>query len=559
MQALSNRSIRAKVTAAFGFVLIVTIALGLLALQRLSSVNDVATEISDNWLPATKILGDFAYNIMRYRQLEAVRVLAATKEAQSKEEATMKTVAAAAAQNWHDYEAMIADDTERHLASEISRGWNDYQALSARLLALSAQTDQIAFYTGEMRSVFNNFKDSLQSDIDYNTQEGRRAANQGHEIFAAARLWIFGGLALAGLLCALAGFFIVTGVSIPIQRMTAAMGRLAQHDLATEIEGVGRKDEVGKMAAAVQVFKDSMIRADQLAAQQREEEAQKEVRRRKIDAEILTFDRSVEETLRTLTSASTEMRATAEAMTSIAEETSRQATAVSAASEEATANVQTVASATEEMTASITEISRQVTQSGEIAARAVDEAAKTRVTVDSLVATAQKIGEVVKLISDIASQTNLLALNATIEAARAGDAGRGFAVVASEVKGLATQTAKATDEIGGQIAEMQSVTTAAVEAIRSIDRTIGEISQISVTISSAIEEQAVATREISRNTEQAARGTQEVSSNIAGVNQAAGETGAAATQVLQSSGELAKQSEGLRVGVEKFLANIRAA
>jgi methyl-accepting chemotaxis protein len=200
-----------------------------------------------------------------------------------------------------------------------------------------------------------------------------------------------------------------------------------------------------------------------------------------------------------------------------------------------------------------------VARSSEIAARAVDEAGRTRVTVDGLAATARKIGEVVKLISDIASQTNLLALNATIEAARAGEAGKGFAVVASEVKSLANQTAKATDEIGGQIAEMQSVTTAAVEAIKGIDRTIGEISEITVTISSAVEEQAAATREISRNTDEAAHGTQEVSHNIAEVNQAASETGAAATEILQSSGELSRQSESLRLGVEAFLGKIRAA
>jgi methyl-accepting chemotaxis protein len=559
MRALENCSIRTKVTAAFGMVLIVTLALGLLSIQRLGAVNDVAVEIRDNWLPSTGLLGDFAYNAMRYRQLEATRLLASTPEAKGKEEATMKIVAEAAAKDWREYEATIGAGEEQRLAGEITRGWNDYLVLSKQFLALSSQADEIAFYRGEMRSTFNKAIDVLRADIDLNTREGKKAADNGNEIFGSARVWIIAGLGLAVLLCIAAAGAIILGVSRPILRMTDSMGRLAEHDLAASIEGIGRKDEIGKMAEAVQVFKDSMIETDRLTALQREEQAQKEARQRKIDGYIASFDRSVKDTLQMLSSASTEMRATAQSMASIAEETSRQATVVAAASEEASTNVQTVASATEEMTASITEISRQVSQSNGVAAKAVDEAAKTRATVDSLAATALKIGEVVKLISDIASQTNLLALNATIEAARAGDAGKGFAVVASEVKSLAKQTASATDDISAKIAEMQHVTKEAVDAIKSIDRTICEISEISVTISSAVEEQGAATREISRNTEQAARGTQEVSANISGVNEAANETGAAATQVLSSSGELSKQSETLRADVETFLENIRTA
>jgi methyl-accepting chemotaxis protein len=559
MKSFGNWSISAKVTVAFGVVLIVTLALGLLSLQRLGGLNAAAAEIRDNWLPATRHLGDFAYNVMRYRQLEATRVLAGTEEQKASEDALMKTAAEEAAKDWRDYEPTITEGEERRIANDITRGWDDYLALSKKLRAISSQPEAMVFYAGEMRSAFKKFREAVQSDIDLNTREGKKAADDGNEIYWSARLWIISGLALAVLLCVAAGFMIIVGVSRPVLRMTDSMARLAQHDLAVSIEGVGRKDEIGNMAAAVQVFKDSMIEADRLTALQREEQAQKEARQHKIDAYILSFDRSIQDTLQTLSSASTEMRATAEGMATIAEETSRQATAVAAASEQASTNVQTVASATEEMTASITEISRQVSQSSSVAAKAVDEAAKTRETVDSLAATAQKIGEVVKLISDIASQTNLLALNATIEAARAGDAGKGFAVVASEVKSLAKQTASATEDISAKIAEMQHVTTDAVDAIKGIDRTICEISEISVTISSAVEEQGAATREISRNTEEAARGTQEVSSNITGVNQAANETGAAATQVLSSSGELSKQSETLRAEVEQFLENIRAA
>jgi methyl-accepting chemotaxis protein len=218
-----------------------------------------------------------------------------------------------------------------------------------------------------------------------------------------------------------------------------------------------------------------------------------------------------------------------------------------------------VATAAEELSVSVLEIGRQVEQSSNIADHAVVEADRTNTTVEGLSRTAQRIGEVVQLIETIAGQTNLLALNATIEAARAGDAGKGFAVVASEVKSLASQTAKATEEIRAQISEIQGATGQTVEAIRSIGTTIRQMSEIATTIASAVEEQGAATREIASNVHQAAQGTGDIASNIEGVSHAAGETGAAASQVLSSAGELARQSETLRRDVDDFLANVRAA
>ena len=355
------------------------------------------------------------------------------------------------------------------------------------------------------------------------------------------------------------GLLIARSITRPVVAMTEAMRQLAGGDKSITVPAQGRKDEIGAMAAAVEVFKQNAIEMDHLAAEQRQEQERKEARQKTVDGYIKNFESSVAGILSTLASAATEMNQTAEGMSATAEETSRQSAAVAAASEEATTNVQTVASAAEELSASVQEISRQVAQSTQISSQAVEEVGRTNTTVKGLAEAAQKIGDVVQLINDIASQTNLLALNATIEAARAGEAGKGFAVVASEVKSLANQTAKATEEIGAQISAIQEATGGAVQAIESIGGTISRVSEIATTIASAVEEQGAATQEIARNVQQAAQGTQEVSSNIAGVSQAARETGAASSQVLSTANELAKQSEVLKAEVDDFLAKVRAA
>ena len=357
----------------------------------------------------------------------------------------------------------------------------------------------------------------------------------------------------------LAAWFIGMGISRPVVAMTAAMQRLANKDMTAEIPAKDHKDEVGSMAAAVQVFKDNMIRADQLAAEAAREQEARNRRAAAVDNLTKKFDSDASSVLNTVSSAATELESTSTSMSATAEETSKQATTVAAAAEQASTNVQTVASAAEELSNSIQEISRQVTKSTEIAGKAVNEAKRTHDTVQGLAQAASKIGEVVELITDIAEQTNLLALNATIEAARAGDAGKGFAVVASEVKNLANQTARATEEIGAQIGSVQTATQDAVKAIEGISVIIQEINEIATAIASAVEEQGAATQEIARNVEQAATGTQEVSSTIVGVNQAAGETGAASGQVLEASRELARQAEGLKGIVQKFLHDVRSA
>ena len=345
----------------------------------------------------------------------------------------------------------------------------------------------------------------------------------------------------------------------PILKMVSAMGQLAGGDHSVAIPATDKKDEIGLMARAVLIFKENMIKAKELADKEAEAIKARVARAARVNELTQAFDASISTVLRSVASASTELQATASSMTATAEETSNQATAVAAATEEASTNVQTVAAASEELASSVTEISRQVAQSAAIAQKAVEEADRTNTTVQGLYEGAASIGDVVKLINDIASQTNLLALNATIEAARAGEAGRGFAVVASEVKSLAEQTAKATEQIGAQITAIQNSSSDAVTAIRGITSTISEMNEIASAIASAVEEQGSATQEIARNVQQAALGTGEISANVVGVQQAAGDTGAAAHQVLQASSELSRQSETMRGEVETFLSNIKAA
>jgi len=370
------------------------------------------------------------------------------------------------------------------------------------------------------------------------------------------------GIIIVVALFVISGLFLLLSRSIvnPINAMTVAMRRIAEGETSTEIPALDRGDEVGAMAASVKVFKDKMIEADRLRGEQDAMKAQTDAERKSFLMKMADeFERGVRASLDSLGGAATDMQATSRSMSSTASEASRQATSVAAVAEQASSNVQTVAAATEELSYSVAEIGRQVTQSTEIAGQAVAEANRTNVTVQGLSAAAQKIGDVVKLISDIASQTNLLALNATIEAARAGEAGRGFAVVANEVKSLASQTAKATDEISAQVGAMQNATTDAVQAIEAIGRTISAINEIASAISAAVEQQGSATQEIARNVQEAASGTGQVSRNIAAVNQAAEKTGNASTTVLASAEQLTNQAATLRADVDRFLGNIRAA
>ena len=367
------------------------------------------------------------------------------------------------------------------------------------------------------------------------------------------------GLVIA-LLASVATFVGVRLQLRPLVKLRTVMDQLSSGAHEVTIPALERSDEIGSMAKSVQIFKDNLAAIRRLEAGQNEMKRRAEAERQAAIGKLAQeFEAAVKVVVDSVSAASTELKSSAETLAATAEETSRQSATVAAATEEAAANVETVATATEELSASISEIGRQVEHSSEVTRKAVEEAQSTGTAVDGLAKAAQRIGDVVKLIQDVASQTNLLALNATIEAARAGEAGKGFAVVASEVKALATQTSKATEEISAQIADIQGATGHTVTAIQSIAGTVGQINEVSSAIASAVQEQSAATQEISGNVQQAAKGTTEITTNIAGVTQAAGETGAAANQVLAAASELSQQAEKLRGEVDRFLTNIRAA
>jgi methyl-accepting chemotaxis protein len=442
----------------------------------------------------------------------------------------------------------------KHEADLIER----YQTASRR--AASLDSEQMKLMDGSLRPTGEALTVDANKARDGNLAE--QAATQSETLTVTgtsqtlAMVLGLAGLAVGVFLAWLIG----RGISRPVVGMCGAMRALAGGDKTVEIPGVGRKDEVGQMAETVQVFKNSMIEADRLREETEQHKAAAEAERRAGMMKLAdTFEAGIKGVVNSVASQATEMQSSAQAMTHTAEQATHQATAVAASVEQASANVQTVASSAEELSTSVLEIGRQVEQSSKIAGQAVIDADKTNATVEGLNKTAQRIGEVVQLIETIAGQTNLLALNATIEAARAGDAGKGFAVVASEVKSLASQTAKATEEIRAQIGDIQGATGQTVEAIRSIGATIRQMSEIATSIASAVEEQGAATREIATNVHQAAQGTNDIATNIEGVSRAASDTGAAAAQVLSAAGELSKQSETLRRDVDEFLATVRAA
>ncbi len=408
-----------------------------------------------------------------------------------------------------------------------------------------------ALYLGQIRNYAGQPVAVLEIIKDTTAYEAAAAASQRNLILGTVAI-LLGAILLA--------FLLGRGLSRPLTAITAVMNRLSSGDTTVTIPGSERRDELGTMAVAVDVFRRNMLEAGSLREAQEADKQQAELEKKALQRRMADrFEADVKGVVNAVALATKDMQRVAGEITASVNGTSQRAAAAAAASEEASASVSTVAAATEELASSVSEIGRQVTHSSSVADDAVTKAGQTTEMVGSLAAAADKIGDVLRLIGAIASQTNLLALNATIEAARAGDAGRGFAVVASEVKELASQTAKATEEIAGQVAAIQDATGQCVTAIGGISDTIREISGIATTIAAAVEQQGSATREIARSVQQAAAGTGEVSVNVAGASQSADQSRALADNVRAATGELSQQANALFESVDSFLAGLRNA
>ncbi len=554
-----------KLGAGFAFLTVLSTAIAGMTLDRMQAMDRATAVVRDDYLPSIASAGSLGLAVDSVRRWQGNYLLISPSDPAARRVASDGLPAAIAALDAAraNYEARINPGEEReHFATIFDRAWPEYRRDVQQMVADKDASQERAAresYYGKSLSDFQSLDRFVRWDLAYNQTHGEAAGRRSRDVYEATWWIVVVGSLLVLALSLVTAFGLVRHIARPVAGMTAAMRRLSKHDLDTVVPGVGRGDEIGAMAGAVQVFKDNMVEGDRLVAERAAEQQARQQRSARLEGLVGDFERQISGTVTILASAATEMEATARSMTGSAAETDQQAAAVTRAAEESGMGVQTVASASEQLASSITEINRQVTASATLTDKLVVSVRRTDDTVQALAESAGRIGHVVALINGIASQTNLLALNATIEAARAGDAGKGFAVVASEVKSLAQQTARATDEIGGQIAQVQQATTDAVDAIRQISGMIVEVGAITTSIAAAVEEQGAATAEIARNVQQTAASTQTVTSNIAGVSRAANDTGAAASQVLGAAGDLSRQAESLSLEVNSFIAKVRVS
>lgn len=558
-------SVKSALAGLFGLAALVSAGQGVISVLKLSEIRQEVGEIGRARLPGVNTVNQINTAIRDHRvKLYRLVLSSDTPEELSENRKTLDGVAAAIDRLRHDYEAMDKSSEERALYDQFSALWNRYLVEERSVidtLAAGRKKEATAALLGpDLLTLASTASETLKKNVSLNKSEAEKAVAECLSDAEAGIRAASIATALTLLLSLAAALFSFLRISRPIEHMTAAMKTLAAGDSGVAVPGAGRRDEIGAMASAVEVFRDNLVRTKRLeeetrAARLSAEEHRKAGMRQMADG----FEAAVSGIATLVSSSATELQATAQSMAGTASDTARQSTTVALAAEEAAMNVTTVAASAEELGSSIDEIGRQVAGSADLARKAVEEAGQTASLVQDLNEAASRIGDVATLIASIAGQTNLLALNATIEAARAGEAGRGFAVVAAEVKDLAAQTARATQDISDQIGRIQGSTGLAVRAIDSIGGRIREISSVATAIAAAVEEQGAATQEIVRNVAQAASGTGEVTTTIAHVAGAAEETGASASQVLDAASELSRHSERLQAEMSRFVATIRAA
>jgi len=562
MRQFGALSIRSKLIGVLSLFIAGMVGLGLFDLHSVRTIHGLMGEVQQNWMPGVRWATALKTEAGEVRAAVFEHILAANESgmdaAEKKFAAALESVAAAG----REVEQRLSSADEKRLFEEFAGNWQRYQAALKEILGYSRQYAKDAaglYYNDKADPFIDNALAAADGVVALKTA-GADAANLLADGAVRGAIQSVGTIVVLTLfLAAFAAFGLIRSIGSGIASVVAPMRALAAGDLAVEIPHRGRSSEVGLIADAVQVFKEALAQKRRLDEGVAEEGEAKARRARRLEEITQRFETSVGALSEALSASSDEMETTARSLAETAEETNRQALDVSAFADQTSLNVQTVAGATDELAASIREITRQITESSRTASAAVVNVKHTDEIIQSLAVAAQRIGNVVALISGVASQTNLLALNATIEAARAGDAGKGFAVVAAEVKALANQTTAATNEIAAQVDHIQAATAGAVAAIREVDQIISGMNGTSVAVAAAMEEQGVATQEIARNVQHAALGTRQVSGSMQTVKGAAGEAGDAAHRVLEAARGLARHSSDLKRELEAFVVDMKAA
>ncbi len=556
-----TQSIRGKFAFAFGVLMLLSVATGAFSILKLNEVSAIGRKLEGE-IAAVSTLGDLArtsqtlsvISFLEHYSSEAERPGFAQEAAETR---------SAFSKSWSAYNAMVAGDEETRLAADLRKAWQHFLAVQEEVVDLdrAGLTDEAGHVLmTDLNHERGAFYTAVRKVQSFREAKAQAASAEAAKVNGSARLCIVIAMASLTLFCVLVGWTLTASISGPIGRMTGVMLRLAQHETDINVPDTGRRDEIGGMAGALNIFKDKLREGESLRASQAALEKDME-RQRRVEISRLAqdFEDAIGNIVRAVSASASELQASAQTLSAAAEQTSAQSSAVESGAKLAADNVRSVAAAIEELSASARQVGQQVSRSGDITGAAVDQAGRTRTVMDTLREDAAEVESVVDLINAIAQQTNLLALNATIEAARAGEAGKGFAVVASEVKGLASQTAKSTSTIGVSIGKMQASTSQAVGEIGGIERTIAEVNDIASAITEAVSQQEQTTAEISRNIHEVSRTTTEVTRNINGVTQAAQESSEGALRVLNAAQALTRQSDQLKGEVDNFLNRVRAA
>jgi methyl-accepting chemotaxis protein len=559
---LSNLSIRTKIMAIVAVLLAALTAMDMMALREIRGINANLTEVEAKWLQSAITIGEMQAAILRYQTSIRDHLLADDPDTEAQIEKALQSPKQRIKENFAAYESLRTPTDERGVYEEFRKVWDIYAAAGEEVLAASRNQDFAKgreIFTNKLLKIGQQNDDLLNKERELNKRGAEAAVRRGNDLYDFATKFFIGGLAFVALLSLASAAFLIRDVSRGIASIIKPMRALSQGDLAAAIPHGSNDTEIGQMALTLQLFKEALITkkaSDDAVAAEANAKIARSIR---VDGVTREFESVIGKLIESLSSSSTELDTAANTLTTTADSTGRTSSEAAAASQEISSNIQSVAKTAEDITSSVHAIGHKVQEASHIASEAVKQAKSTDGKIAQLSQSAARIGDVIKLITDVAEQTNLLALNATIEAARAGEAGRGFAVVASEVKALAAQTAKATDEIAAQIAGMQAATNESVLAIREIGTTITLISEISSAISAAVEQQGTATQEIARHVQHAAKRSGVVASSIADVSRDAGETGSASGQVLSSAKTISAESVRLKAEVENFLTTVRAA